>query len=226
MKPINNEEMIETMSQKTNIEKVEFLLESKNCALESIASKIDSENLDFGHPVERKEFWKIYCSVSKRVESFLDICSVINPNILLSQSYNDEYDQDTTTIRLNNSKKKILIPSLAHEYTHHICYVKGIDKSFSFFEEGIARGIEREIARQFTSEEKDCTYLYEITEEDAAELCKTHLWLCDIHDKKPKKSLLKFNPEEEFLFTYCIGNSYFLIDEIEKGKETYKNIFG
>lgn len=221
---INNEELIEILSDKKNIENIEDLMNKKNCSLERIAQKIESENLEFGSLVHERKFWKIYDNVQRRVNAFLGISPIINPNCRLSPEYEDEYFSETQTMTLNNSRRKILITSFAHEYAHHICNLKGIEDSCSFFEEGFARGIEREIARQFANEERDCTFLYEITQEDATELCKTYLWLCDIHDQKIKKNLLKNNSKEEFLFTYCIGNSYFLMEETKGKKEIYRHV--
>ena len=221
----DNEQLIEALASEANLERVGFLLESRSNSLERLTNKIDAENLQFGEYVDDKSFNRIYASVCDRIYRFLDMAPLVNPDILLSQEYDDEYDPDTMTMKLRNSKSKILATSLAHEMGHHICNLKGKGDEFSFFGEGFSRGLEREIAREYSNDERDCTYLYEITHEDTMELCKTYLWLCDIYSRKPQKDLLRFNTKEEFLFTYCLGNTYFLLLETDEGKNVYRKTF-
>ncbi len=90
-----------------------------------------------------------------------------------------EYNFVDKSIKLERQPVYDLIPTLAHEYAHHIQKEKNIpkEKYFSFFNEGQARSVQRHVSVQEMIKNDDSRFMMRSLDFDISELRATHMWL-------------------------------------------------
>ena len=158
------------------------------------------------------------------------------PATLLAGSY--IYFGKKPRIRISHfdSKRCKAIPVLAHEYAHHIQRRKISclrnpdyslplrDTAHGIFEEGHARGVEREIAKQYSERENNKAFEYDTQGTIVGELSSTYKCLSKKLGITPCKSLTKGST---FLGvdSHSMGTTFFHLLKELKGKSVYREAF-
>ena len=163
--------------------------------------------------------------------SFMGKSCFIAPSILLYTMAHifdrkGHYYPDRETMLVKKDKKALLIPTIGHEYDHHVFNVNEVvpnemrGKS-NIFEEGHARGVQRHISEYYRENEDNEAFLYDITEMTENELKQTYKWVCKKLKVKPSDNLLKgdvTSPDK-----HALGNSLFYTLETVKGDGVYRD---
>lgn len=134
------------------------------------------------------------------------------------------YNIITRSISLDKEPRTELTLTIAHEYTHHIQQKRRLPilPSYWALTEGIARGTERHIARLYREREDNEAYLHHTTQKTVNELTRTYAKICNMLGVTPSKYLA--DEKLEAPREHAIGNTYFYLEEIKKGKDIYKNV--
>ncbi len=146
------------------------------------------------------------------------------------------YDSEEKKITVNNPHRIDLIPTIAHEYTHHLQGQQGYSQyGHQICKEGHARGVERKIAEIYAQTEDNNAFLLDITDTTIGELKSTYRWLCTKTKSIPNKNLLATKTIrdldetcnraiERFPTSHALGNTFFSIYELTHGREIYKEL--
>ena len=150
----------------------------------------------------------------------------------------DSYNPFIKHISLNKISRVEAIPTIAHEYAHHVVNKQGLVKPLitnynrRSFNEGFARGVERHISNLYREKEDNIAFLNDYTFRIGEELGNAYVWVhlqngiplnCkfDLHQhgieiitKDLKKSINH----------YDIGTSLIYLHELKNGKEIYKEM--
>ncbi|MFC1768729.1 hypothetical protein ACFLZX_03100 [Nanoarchaeota archaeon] len=128
-------------------------------------------------------------------------------------------------INIKKGPRTKVIPSVAHEYTHHIQNKDdAIPRKSTIFREGQARQIEAKVAEIYCERECNEAFLYDVQDLRVGELKSTYLWLCQKFGKVPKQSLLSIKTSmdtEKDQSPHSLGNTLFLLYPTLTGKEFY-----
>lgn len=120
---------------------------------------------------------------------------------------------------IKKGSKQQIIPTLAHEYTHHVQNLRGIlTKENNYYTEGQARQIQTIIANKYAEKEKNPTYMLRTQLRNLGEYASTYIWMSEKLNKEPSNSLLRkpeliYNENIAFLeqqqkpTTHAIGNT-------------------
>ncbi len=137
-------------------------------------------------------------------------------------------------IVITRDLRESLIPILAHEYTHHInntlvydmflydTFYSGI-KDYEAFNEGLAMGAERHIARKYSENEENEAFEYFQSHHSIMTLSRAYEWLCGKSGKTPRKNKCVTISNPIRLDQYDVGNAYFRIESANKGDTAYKD---
>ncbi|HLC56580.1 MAG TPA: hypothetical protein VJJ23_05065 [Candidatus Nanoarchaeia archaeon] len=155
------------------------------------------------------------------------VLAIINGVLHTYLKNTDHYNHLFKNITLRYEERSKIIPTLGHEYTHHIQKISGIKsvRNHSIFQEGHARGIERYISNLFRESEDNEAFLYHITNLNARELKNVYKWLCEKTNLTPNEALLKVKGiyDTKFLDNHAKGNVLFYIQETKKGPQVYND---
>ncbi len=155
---------------------------------------------------------------------------------LHSDNNRSSYLSTSTTITLERTPRTVLIPSAAHEYTHHLQHRKGLKEGkYSIFKEGHARGIERYISKLYREREDNEAFLYDFLNETTSEMKNAYLWMCRNLRKPVKECLLRTKTSRDFdegawrfVFRqpthHAIGNTLFSIYQAQQGNHIYRDM--
>ena len=154
--------------------------------------------------------------------------SIFNCILQIYLRNNDHYHPLFKNINLSYKERAKIIPTLGHEYTHHIQritinkYRRGV---YEIFREGHARGIERYISNLFRESEDNEAFLYDITNINVRELKNVYKWLCKKFELSPNEALLNVKGiyDTKFLDNHAKGNVLFYIQETKKGPQVYND---
>ncbi|MEM2121041.1 MAG: hypothetical protein QXU20_00045 [Candidatus Woesearchaeota archaeon] len=182
----------------------------------------------------------------KDSEYVLDLSIQVMSLYLLSKFYNNikssSYNKLEKKITLEKEEYTKIVTVLAHEYTHHIQnnklrdhFKKVMPTKYIAFLEGHARGVERFIAKEYSENENNYAFWYNVLDRVVGELKCVYKWLCINFEKEPKEILLNTETsiDERLDFRlkrhkkpsyHAIGNSLFLIYELKHGNDVYKKI--
>ena len=151
------------------------------------------------------------------------------------------YDPKKNKMMLGRNPEAVLIPTVAHEFDHHALHKNGVpygvfsgkNKSFVYFHEGHAQGVQRVVSKQHFEQTGNDGYLYGSSKIDLVVLKKTYKWYCKKNDQKPKTTLAtgKIFKGINKLFYYSFdsserhvkGSAFFYLLEQEQGNSVYKN---
>lgn len=146
------------------------------------------------------------------------------------------YNHFSKFVTLERTVRTYLIPAAAHEYTHDVQQRNGIlRKECSIFNEGQARGIERQLAEMYRDGEDNEAFLYGVLDRDICEIKSVYRWVCKKLGKQPRESILKTKSSRDgdesfrrFIMrkptSHAIGNSLFSIYEASNGKGIYNQM--
>ena len=67
-----------------------------------------------------------------------------------------------------------------------------LQRKYYILAEGVARGIEKEIAEDYHMKEDNEAFLYDLVETKVEDFERAYLWMCKEMNRKPTKSLLCF----------------------------------
>ncbi|GEM_PF-2555441 len=170
--------------------------------------------------------------------AFIPTCHMLN-----TLRYNvDHYISETNSMHLFKNSKANLLPTMGHEYAHHIqrkilfAGVHDFEKNYSIFSEGISRGVQRHVSKIFKEKEDNEAFLYEILNYNVEEMKRLYPIMCYAFGIEPQQSLLKAknfiekhyfenNEPNRYLANdyHAIGNSLFYVLEIKFGSSIYKD---
>jgi hypothetical protein len=194
---------------------IEEMLVEKGTLLERLRRK----DLDFGKTYRYNDLLAIFEDVCGDVEEHLGR----TPKEQCECEYNDGCPMPNIysdrTVIVERLPRAVLIPTLAHEYTHHIQY-ESMHRVFNnpANREGHARTVERHIAQKYARRERNPAFLYQVTREDVAELKSVYLWLCD----NPNPALMRFRSaldviennarkERKMPSDHALGNTFYIL---------------
>ncbi len=151
--------------------------------------------------------------------------------------FNDAgYFSPTREIILKKEKRTLLIPAIAHEYTHFLQHQEDcLSLRYSLFIEGHARGVENYIAQFYRDMEDNEAFLYRTLDIRVGELKSAYRWMCKSLGQKPNKNLLKIRTRrdhEEWLNKVmsgvpspsALGNTLFSLYKLQYGNSIYKKL--
>jgi len=139
-------------------------------------------------------------------------------------------------VRIKKEKRELLIPDLAHEYTHHIQLEKNLGgKKTNIFLEGHARGVQRYISEIYREKENNDTFMQKILDYDVGEIKSSYTWASEKLKIPLNKNLLKIktsrdederehNKERGMPTEHAVGNALFLTYEKEYGNKIYREM--
>lgn len=156
-------------------------------------------------------------------------------NILRSEGH---YDDIYAHISLKKEPRSILIPVLAHEYTHHVQSHKFL--FLHYLLEGQARSVQRYISGVYTERENNPTFSsHNLMHFDLPELKAAYVWLCQKNNMTPKYYLCQPQTRKEKKYLriaekfkekntkpngHVIGNAFFSVLEFLEGKGIHRDI--
>ncbi len=129
------------------------------------------------------------------------------------------------TVVIKKESRTLQIPTIAHEYTHHV--QNSVRGSFTMLAEGIARGVERHIAKMYAEKEDNPSFLYDSTMTTTRELGTGYINLCKAIGIPYKKALIEsansmLNEDCDRGFDhYAFGVTYLSVEEANTGKSIY-----
>src|SRR3989344_2202115 len=149
-----------------------------------------------------------------------------------SSSYWDNH------ISLKVEEKTMLIPTLAHEYTHHVQEEKGIPyyNGFECFCEGQARSVQKQVGIKYFILENNPAFLLNSLEDNLSEYKAVYFWLMAKLRKTPNVNLflatsiyenqgdIDYFKEHNKPATHALGNVFFSLLESREGTEIHKAI--
>ncbi len=216
-----------------NIPIMEYLLDRNIRQHKKLENLKNNNKTNFLKKIESDKLEELALRIYGKVNKFLDFKPCTLPNIVHYRPNGFEYHSDLKLISVGTLQRTILIPSIAHEYAHHMQHSKRLGQNcYDFFSEGHARGVERHISEIYCQKEDNELFLYDISRETISELASAYIWMCKKLCKKPKLSLLKVSTNsikeslkhlvKEAPSEYAMGNAFFSIYESIYGKEIYK----
>ena len=102
---------------------------------------------------------------------------------------NTEFDTLSNRIFLDKAPRTKTIPDLAHAYTAYLQHQQGNNPQNSIFNEGQARGVQKEIAKTYKEAENNEAFMYDVLK--PSELKGAYLWACRQLGKEPNSSVLR-----------------------------------
>ncbi len=129
------------------------------------------------------------------------------------------YEPSKKRIFLKECPRATLIPTIAHEYMHHVesSIIDEEDhKKFGALSEGLATGVERHIAQLYRDRENNEAFLY-------STMINTEFGMIESNDYLIKKYRSKL-PKKAKLDNHHLGPAYFMLEEAKKGKGIYAEI--
>lgn len=143
-----------------------------------------------------------------------------------------KYKWSDKRISLPLKRRTYIIPTAAHEYTHHIQHTRRpyltTSTEYAFLCEGHARGVERYISRLYAQKEDNPAFLYDITATTVAEVKSVYLWAHQQHGTSPQKGLLDVHSSYDSVYwngpnNHAFGNVLYALLELVS-PECYKNL--
>ncbi len=129
------------------------------------------------------------------------------------------------TIVLAREPRADLLPSIAHEYTHHVQGQQATNLiNCGIFKEGHARGVERFISERYARLEKNPAFLRVIVAETVEELEEAYQWICTTLGAEPRLELPSEDKPGEKLRNHTLGNTIFYLQENCLGKQIYRDV--
>jgi len=162
--------------------------------------------------------------------------SFIATNLLHNSKKQSRYYPESEKINLKKIKRNVLIPTLGHEYVHHIQNINGLrGENYSIFEEGHSRGVEKHLAKVYKEKEDNEAFIFNSLDKLVGESKSVYIWMCEKFNKSVNKNLLKSKSSRDYCekvfrrfkkipTPHAIGNSLFSIYEENSGEEIYKNM--
>ena len=153
--------------------------------------------LDLGRTLDQKKADVEFDKVCNMVEKFLNYSSKEECDWEYWDHDGDKnsYERPERKMILARSPEAILLPTIGHEYAHHLQYElceRYPHYKQGIYKEGHARKVERQIAERLAKQRKNDAFLWHITNEDLAEFKSVYLWTCDNQDITPDPRLLKY----------------------------------
>jgi len=170
--------------------------------------------------------------------SFLKSLGALGQSMLGKIEYEEiqnsiHYVDGYNNIFLTPLKKECLIPTLAHEWAHHIQCEKKLNWHHDTLREGHARGVQRMVSERYANARGNPAYLAMSTVLDFAELKATYLVSCSRNRVKPYlwfKKPTKRDAVEELSIkltgaptNHAMGNTFFSIAESIIGQRIYSD---
>lgn len=146
------------------------------------------------------------------------------------------YYHHLSYISLIKSPRVRIITDIGHEYTHHVQMSRGItNKSNALLLEGMARSADRYVAQVYREREDNPSFKYITLNLDVAELKAAYTLICVENKRIPNPLLTHFNStalDQVFIrqanqghtSPHMLGNSFFLIKELEEGTDVSRRI--
>lgn len=188
--------------------------------------------------------YKLKILVDTLLKNYIDVYSCNSEEKFLQNKEGKTYCLFSEIIINPYSKMEETIPAIAHEYTHHLQYLKVLlryhhsdNDLILAWMEGLARFAERAIADLFCSKENNCAYICHCVRRCFLELQSVYIYCCLYKGIEINQSLCCFDLFEEdieysimvrdgFPSHYAIGNTYFMIREFVATKyENYLDEF-
>lgn len=242
---LTNKYLIKQLKKEDNIKDIETLLNKKNKnailpsqrniktdkkSKESLFENIRYTCYNSKKNNSIKEFKKRFPQICHEINSYFNIYDVNKPQIRISNTkkFNGYYFNQ---ICLEENIYHQMILTATHEYIHHIISKKVPNlnyRYYSYFEEGMARGLENHIAKIYANKEKDERYLIQNCSINCFEFLQVYFKLCEKFNKKPLK---KWNKEKKMIEgltigSHAIGNTIFSLYEMKSGEDIYrKNMY-
>ncbi|MBN2459116.1 hypothetical protein JXB28_02435 [Candidatus Woesearchaeota archaeon] len=149
------------------------------------------------------------------------------------------YDCLYRQIIITSTRQVPSIIKLAHEYTHHVQGVKGInlmEPKQKAFIEGHARGTTRQLALKYAMLKENPAFIHcHINLQDLAELKSAYTWVSEKLGIKAYPSIIKakalMDAEESYRIKetkepgqHALGNAFFYAQELVQGNSIYRDV--
>jgi hypothetical protein len=168
--------------------------------------------------------------------AYILLVSKVNYSLFMEREKTEAYFTNSRLINVNHSQKEVLVPVIAHEYTHHLQAEAGFNGEplLQSFKEGHARGVELIVANGIYSRTGKAQYLVKPVERSTADLMASYA-LCSARlHIAPSKAIFKaygsIESEEHLLMAsigeptaYAIGHGAFTAKSKISGKDAYKD---
>lgn len=237
-----------------NFPLLEKIIEKEREEYSRLKTLREMNRLDFGTHITEKKLETLVAEVIENVNDGLGLTKIYPPSFKYHDrlrvrrkdiNSNDpelvdfsEYDPINRCMIFSRTKRAILIPTIAHEYTHHIEKETGIpvrDKIYRGFCEGLARGVQRRIANDYALDEKNSAFIYDVLDESLGELKYAYLWIAKKKDLEADLGLVDYETSKDWMHrrdflrekisSHALGVAYFHLLEKINGPEVYNKIF-
>jgi len=122
------------------------------------------------------------------LNSYLSFNSLVD---FIEHNTSPNYSRLTKTIRVKKGRRANLIPTLSHEYGHHLVRSRFKGSEFgSIFSEGFAMGVQRNLSRTYSEREDNMAFLYGILDITVGEIKAAYAWICRRLGEPVRKNLL------------------------------------
>src|SRR3989344_1383462 len=234
-----NKEYLEQFSDK-NIKKL-LLNEENILPLEHIldlnlrqGSKIRRKKIDLGTIPLPKDLHSLLDEIKSDIDEFLGVTRIKNPKVqygglTLNRRFEGRYYPKPKLISLRRLKLSDLIPILAHEYTHHVQFQRGIPyhQDLTSFCEGQAHSVQRYISLRKLIEKDNFAFLLSNLDYDNPPLREVYFWLMKNLGKPQNSNLTRRIRYHCFIdkpTKHAFGNAFFSILEARESTGIHKEI--
>lgn len=153
--------------------------------------------------------------------------------------YGNMYTLTDQHINIRKQKELKTQLTLTHEYIHHVQNNFGLYDDYErisrIFNEGHARGATRQLSKKYAEAEDNPAFKFDTLEFLVAELKSFYIWLCDLENTAPRRSLIRsFKTSYDKIEAYkrrktglpsphAMGNTVFYYFEQFLGDKLYKD---
>lgn len=175
----------EFLVRRSAVRSLECALRSYSRQLSDLQSRLSS--LDSGGAVSFEGLRSDFSKVKSKVDSFLGVGSISEPAIVFGRSTS----YSCGSVSVAPGAKIEVIPSLAHEYCHHVQMdYLSIERVSPVLCEGHAIGVELYVARRFSDETGNEAFLFSPLSRQVSRLKTSYIWVCANLGVRPDKSLV------------------------------------
>ncbi len=166
----------------------------------------------------------------------MGVMQFVMATFLYSMNKSASYTLSSNTITLERTPRTVLIPTAAHEYTHHLQGREGIKEwKYIIFMEGHARGVQKHVSEDYMRREDNEAFLYNVLDYTVGEFKSVYSWMCKKFGQQQKNSLLKTKTSRDLDESLCrlifkkptfhaIGNALFSIYQAQQGNHIYRDM--
>lgn len=197
-------------------------------------AKIARKKIDLGIVPPSRGLQLLLDEIRPPINEFLGVNRIKKPKVsynisILKRRMEGGYLPKIKSIYLRRLPLSDLIPILAHEYTHHVQFQRGIPyyQDLSTFCEGQAHSVQRYVSLRQYVEKDNPAFLLSNFDYDTTLLGEVYVWLMKNLGKPQKSNLVRKIRYHCFIdkpTKPALGNAFFSILEAREGTEIHKEI--